>query len=94
MAAFMSGFKDGRQVIVPVPLEFTSELNLFTWNDNIQSFGSEQRVSSGVSSPRHLVRQFQSLYTPSLRGQLPRHIVRQFQSPYTPSPRAVNCHAI
>jgi hypothetical protein len=23
MAAFMSGFKDGRQVIVPVPLEFT-----------------------------------------------------------------------
>jgi hypothetical protein len=23
MAAVMSGFKDGRQVIVPVPLEFT-----------------------------------------------------------------------
>jgi hypothetical protein len=24
MAAFMSGFKDGGQVIVPVPLEFTA----------------------------------------------------------------------
>jgi hypothetical protein len=29
MAAFMGGFKDGRQVIVPVPLEFTDILTAF-----------------------------------------------------------------
>jgi hypothetical protein len=44
--------------------------------------------------PRHIVRQFQSPYTPSPRAVnchvLPRHIVRQFQSPYTPSPRGLS----
>jgi hypothetical protein len=40
--------------------------------------------------PRHIVRQFQSPYTPSPRGPSPRHIVRQFQSPYTPSPRGLS----
>jgi hypothetical protein len=31
MAAFMSGFKDGRQVIVPVPLEFTGWQSRHIW---------------------------------------------------------------
>ena len=65
--------------------------------DNIQSFGSwkvkpcmsNARVSSGVSYPRQIVHQFQSLYTPSSCGPSPRHIVCQFQSPYTPSPRGL-----
>ena len=51
-------------------LGYISELNLFTWNDNIQSFRSKKvkpRVSSSVSPP---------VSTP-----FPRYMVRQFQSP-------------
>jgi hypothetical protein len=47
-------------------------------------------VSSGVSSPRLIVRQFQSLYTPSPRCPSPRYIVRQFLFLYTPSPRGLS----
>ena len=50
----------------------------------------EQWRQLSTPFPRHIVRQFQSLCTPLLRGQLPRHIVRQFQSPYTPSPRGLS----
>jgi hypothetical protein len=35
----------------------------------------EQWRQLSTPFPRRIVRQFQSLYTPSLRGQLPRHIV-------------------
>ena len=75
-------------------LESPSVLNLFyfTWNDNTQSFGSykvkpQPSKWRQPSTPYTVVRQFQSLYTPSPRGPSPRHIVRQFQSPFTPSPR-------
>ena len=42
MAAFMSGFKDGRQVIVPVPLEFTDMNSCFqngrpSWKSRVGS---------------------------------------------------------
>ena len=47
-------------------------------------------MSSGVSSPRLIVRQFQSLYTPSPRCPSPRYIVRQFLFLYTPSPRGLS----
>jgi hypothetical protein len=104
-------------------VDHASELNLFTWNDNIQSFGSLRgrpsvlkralihivgyKESSPVPArilpvanqaphkteglPRRLViwqlkseasrEQWRQLSTP-----FPRHIVRQFQSLYTPSP--------
>ena len=38
MAAFMSGFKDGRQVIVPVPLEFTGRYSCHYYGNMASPF--------------------------------------------------------
>jgi hypothetical protein len=40
----MSGFKDGRQVIVPVHLEFTSSLGLNIYNSSTHSHPSEEEI--------------------------------------------------